>query len=210
MTIQWDVGTPRDTAGADPERDQVQCDRTLMQGIQAGDRTSLQSLMNRYWAPLVGYAAARTACREDAEDVVQETFVRVWRHREKWNASGSVSAYLYRITRNLALNSRRDRRAQWNREDRSGADLYGSAAASSPEDDYESQTLNDDVQRAINELSERRREIFMLSRFHGLSHREIAQTLGLSPQTVANHMTSALADLRKSLAQYLQIVGVSN
>lgn len=87
MTMEWDARLPRDEDRAE-EPDHGAKDLTLMEGIQGGDRTSLQLLMNRYRAPLAAYAAARTVCREDAQDVVPETFVRVWRHREKWNHSG--------------------------------------------------------------------------------------------------------------------------
>lgn len=204
MIIQWDVSLPREQVRTETERDQTAQDRMLMQGVQDGDRTSLQLLMNRYWAPLVAYAAARTECHEDAEDVVQETFVRVWRHREKWTFSGPVNAYLYRITRNLALNARRDRRAQWIREERGGADLFDAGTSRTPEEDFHSESVDSDVHRAISALPLRRREVFVLSRFHGMTHREIAGALGLSPQTVANHMTVALADLRRALAHHLQ------
>lgn len=188
----------RESAG-DPGTD----DQTLMEGIRDGSRTALRILMQRYWGPLVGYAAMVAESRDDAEDVVQETFVRVWRLRARWTRSGSVNAYLYRITRNLALNARRDRKAQQGRDERFGGAIFGAGSRRNPERDFETESLRAEVEAAIADLPDRRREVFILARFHGLTHREIARTLGLSPQTVANHMSVALADLRKALSQHL-------
>ncbi len=206
-TIQLDVKLPQFKQQAAPEPDQEDRDRMFMQGVKAGDRTCLRLLMQRYWAPLLGYASMMTESGADAEDVVQETFVRVWHYRERWTSAAPVSAYLYRITRNLALNARRDRRAQWNREESNGASLFGSMKLGNPEEDLEAQCLGQDIQLAIDRLPNRRREVFTLVRFHGLSYREIGDALGLSQQTVANHMSCALKDLRRALSAHLDEAG---
>ncbi|MBI4520599.1 MAG: sigma-70 family RNA polymerase sigma factor, partial [Gemmatimonadetes bacterium] len=67
------------------------------------------------------------------------------------------------------------------------------------EDPLPSAELRAEVEAAIGKLAPRRREVFHLARYHGFSYREIAQAMGISVQTVANHMSAALADLRKSL-----------
>lgn len=185
------------------EDEQGPSDRELMEGVRDGDQDSLRILMERYWSQLVRYAAGVAGSGDDAEDVTQETFVRVWRQRTRWTHSGAVNAYLYRITRNLALNARRAREAQRGRERRGASELARAGSNRDPEKDFETDSLRADVEAAIATLPKRRREVFVLSRFHGLTHQEIAETLGLSRQTVANHMSVALADLRKSLSQHL-------
>lgn len=194
---------PDDADQRESGGEQGASDHALMERIRDGNRTSLGILMERYWSPLVAYASAVAESEDDAEDVVQETFVRVWRQRATWTPSGAVNAYLYRITRNLALNAHRDRTARRGREERGGAGLFGAGSSRNPDRDLETASLRADVEAAIALLPKRRRDVFLLSRFHGLTHVEIAQTLGLSPQTVANHMSAALADLRNALSQHL-------
>jgi len=178
-------------------------DKALMQGVSSSESTALEALMKRYWSRLVTYASTLTENEDAAEDVVQDTFVRVWQHRERWVPSGTVGAYLYRITRNLAINARRDLQAQRIREERGGTELKGSLTVANPEQDTEAAELRREILAAIAELPVRRREVFMLSRFHGMSYDEIADAMELSPRTVANHMSAALADLRSLLRHHL-------
>jgi RNA polymerase sigma-70 factor, ECF subfamily len=141
---------------------------------------------------------------DDAEDIVQETFVRIWRHRAEWKPSGTVGAYLYRITRNLALNVVRNRRIRQRLAEVRGEELFRVATPPTADEVFEAELLQEELEAAIASLPERRREIFVLCRYHRLSHREIAQTLGISIQTVANQMRSALADLRRALIHHFE------
>lgn len=204
MESEWVPRPPGDGANQrEPGGEKIVSDRSLMEAIRDGSHTSLRILMQRYWSSLVAYAALVAESRDDAEDVVQETFVRVWQQRSRWTCSGAVNAYLFRITRNLALNARRNLQAKRGREKRGGAELFGEGSSRDPEKDFDTESLRAEVEAAIAALPERRREVFVLSRFHGLTHHEIAEALGLSRQTVANHMSVALADLRKGLSQHL-------
>jgi RNA polymerase sigma-70 factor, ECF subfamily len=175
-------------------------DQKLMEGIRDGSHASMQTLLRRYWGPLVSYASRFSERRDEAEDVVQETFVRIWSTRSKWTASGAVGAYLFRITQNVALNALRDRKAQQSRERRSGEDIVSASSWRTPAEDFEATSFRHEVEEAIGRLPKRRREVLVLSRFHGLTHQEIADTMGLSRQTVANHMMSALTNLRSTLS----------
>ena len=180
-------------------------DEALMEGVRAGRAESLRVLLHRYWTPLVSYASGVVETADDAEDVVQETFVRIWRHRADWTPSGTVVAYFYRITRNLALNAKRDRLSHDDRGDsRLSSGFLHQAVPRTPEENFASEALRKELNNAINSLPDRRREIFVLSRFHGLTHGEIAETMGISPQTVSNQMSSALTDLRKALSHRLK------
>jgi RNA polymerase sigma-70 factor, ECF subfamily len=178
-------------------------DRTLMEGIRDGHHASFRILLLRYWGPLLDYASRFTERGDEAEDVVQETFVRVWRQRSTWTPTGGVDTYLYRITRNLGLNAGRDRKARQRREELGGQNIVTLSSRSCPADDFEGEALRSEVELVLAQLPERRREVFILSRFYGLTYQEIADTLSVSPQTVANHMSAALADLRVALSQYL-------
>lgn len=178
-------------------------DRQLMLRIAEGDREAFATLVHEYWKPLLRYAHRFRNDADSAEDVVQETLVRVWRFRAEWRPSGTVAGYLYRITRNLSLNAIRDESSRAQRHERGGRQLLNFTVSSSPVELAEAASLRRAVERAVAALPEKRREVFILARYHGLTHREIADTLELSIATVSNQMTSALAQLRTLLADHL-------
>lgn len=191
-------------AGRSERRREGPSDEALMMQVRDGSRGSFSLLVGKYWSPLVGYSAGIVGGPEDAEDVVQDTFIRVWQRRGEWSSTGSVSAYLYRITRNLSLNARSERNARRGRDEQGARHLALSSRVRNPHDELEASSLRDEIQAAIDTLPERRREVFVLSRFHGLTHPEIAEAMGISSQTVSNQMTSALAEMRKRLAHHLR------
>ncbi len=194
----------QDVEVADWNREDPRTAQRLMERVKEGDRDALRELVHLYWNPLIDYIATITSSPDDAEDVVQETFVRIWRYRAQWKATSMVSSYLYRVARNLALNAQRDSKARLGREQSAPQEFLGDASRRTPEQVLSTTTISEDVDAAVASLPKRRQEIFILSRYHGFTHAEIAETLGLSGQTVANHMSVALKDLRSALAEHLQ------
>jgi RNA polymerase sigma-70 factor, ECF subfamily len=176
-------------------------DRSLMERVHADDRSALDELLRRHWAPLVAYAERLLPSRDDAEDVVQETMLRLWHTRGDWTPTERLRSFLYRITRNLAINERRRGRVR----DRYRDDPANQPAArpDSPLQLLERQEIRDAFAHALDTLPPRRREVFVLGWYHGHSYREIAEIMDISPQTVANQMSSALDDLRRVLRPQL-------
>jgi len=169
--------------------------------LGAGDPAALTALLELYWRPLVRYAASLLDGTDAAEDVVQEAFVRIWEKRAELRSSGTLRPYLYRMIRNLALNERRRgriRRLFVERKQKQPA-----TGPVTPVEALEETELRAAVERALEELPPRRREVFVLARFHSLSYQQIAAVMGISPQTVANQFSSALSALRGSLHPYL-------
>ncbi len=173
-----------------------------MEEIRNGSRTAFRALFEYYWQPLVTYAAS-IAGPESAEDCVQEAFVGLWRHRERWKPTGSVAGYIYRITRNAALNARRVGRSEDALRSGSLHQFRPIAAPPTPHEDFVARRLRSEVTAAVEALPERRREVLLMARVHGLSHAEIADAMGISPQTVANQMSAALRELRVRLEGFL-------
>lgn len=172
----------------------------LLTRIRAGDQEAFASLVAEAWDDLVEHLAWILGSHQAAEDAAQEAFIRIWEQRERWR-EGSARALVFRIGRNLALDARRsdEVRRRW------GAEL-GREMVSSPEGPEEAVRRSEYGQRirsALDALSPGRREVVELIRLRGLSHREAAEALGISQQTVANRMTFALADLRTLLADIL-------
>jgi RNA polymerase sigma-70 factor, ECF subfamily len=158
-------------------------------------------LLEQLWRPLIAHATRMLGNRDAAEDVVQEAFVRLWERREQWQLQGSVRALLYQITHNLAIDEQRRRRAS-DRWIERGTSMPVRRAVT-PLEQLEERDLRVAFARAVDELPERRREVFLLVRRAELSYHEAAEVLGLAPQTVANHLSLALADLRDSLQGFL-------
>lgn len=170
-------------------------DTRIMMRLRSDDDIALGELLDRYWKTLVKYSFGFIGDLDSAEDIVQEAFVRVWRSRASWAPTGSVRGYLYRIVRNLALQEG---------EKRSVRRRYGQLAPliqqpANPAEDLDRKLRQQVLADAIEALSPRRREIVILARFHSLSYAQIAEVMGISSQTVANQMSSALRELRKSL-----------
>jgi RNA polymerase sigma-70 factor, ECF subfamily len=185
-------------------KDRGETDSILMERVRDEDQRAFRLLVERYMHPLAVYVAGLVEGLDAADDVVQMTFIRLWQHRRDWTGSGSVKSYLFKIARNLALNARRDRGADLRRQEGFRQTMAGSPGPPTPADELAVGLLRKEVEAAIGKLPERRREVFVLMRFHGLSHREVGEVLGISPQTVANQMHAALEELRVALRHHLR------
>jgi RNA polymerase sigma-70 factor, ECF subfamily len=177
-------------------------DEGLMERIRAGDATALDALLKRYWDVVVAYARQILGDPAAAADTAQQAFIKLWQRREQWTPTGSVAAYIFRIARNAALNERRARRVRVvsSENPRNNATL---ATPWTPLQTLEEKELRAGLEAALRLLPERRKEVFMLARFQRLTYDEIAALMGISPQTVANQMSAALADLRRHLVAHL-------
>ena len=175
-----------------------QVDFDLLPRIRSGDADALATVLECYWKPVVRYVATFLGGMDSAEDAAQEAFVRLWERRQKLKASGSVRGLLFRMARNAALDELRRRSAR----ERADASAETVPTTPSPADDVQDAELGAIIDRAVAALPERRREVFVLVRRQGLPYREAAAVLDLSPQTVANHLSLALSDLRTALAPH--------
>lgn len=179
-------------------------ERELVRRLGEGDGSALKRLLRLHWEGIVRYTLHIVEGRDQAEDVAQEAFVRLWTHRDRWRRTDTVRPVLYRIARNLALNeARRSGTFQrWVRRIRSGRSPADPSPT--PIQDAVSADLDALMRQAVETLPERRREIFVLVRFHRMTHHEAGEVLGISAQTVANQMTRALADLHAVLDPHLE------
>ncbi len=136
-----------------------------------------------------------------AEDLCQETFINFWTHRQQINPSLFPKSYLYQIARNLALNHiSRDHSLN---ESSLISNEYHSSFFNA-EEEYDKHLLLDEFQSAVNQLPERCRAIFILSKYEGFEYSEIAETLDISLQTVKNQMNKAISILKMLLSSHLK------
>lgn len=174
--------------------------RDLAERIRKGDASAFDALVGELWAQLVRYAARFFGSAEDAQDIAQEAFVRLWEQRARLDPAHSIRAYLYQIARNLAINETR-RRETFGRI--AARQVEPAPRSPTPATDLDEAELRAVVRDAIDALSPRRREAFVLAHLQGLAYKEAAEVMEISPQTVANQISAALADLRGTLAPYL-------
>ena len=175
-------------------------ERKLQERIRAGDESAFDTLFRSHYAHLVRMAESVVRERALAEEVAQEVMLELWRRRETLRVEQTFHAYLLRSTRNRALNQVRHQRVVAREAAIAAID---SPSAPSVEEEMLGTELEQAVRAAIDALPEKCREVFQLSREHGLRYAEIASTLEISVKTVEKRMGQALAELRDRLEQWL-------
>lgn len=169
-------------------------DDILIAGIKRDDYASYNQLFVRYYPRLCAFVFQIVKSESASEDVVQEMFIRFWINRRKLEVHENVSGYLYRSSKNAALNYLRAETArkksiqnipvqEWQSDENAMEQIEFSAAL------YE----------CIGQLPERSREVFKMSRFDGLKQQEIADALGTSVKTIKNQIWKSLQFLKACL-----------
>ncbi len=163
--------------------------------IRAGDVRAFEALYRGYWQRLYAFAFRYVHSPDDAEDVTQEVFFRIWRGRAHWAPAGPVRNYLYLSVRNAA----RDRlaRAGVARRWRVRQVATTVEIQSSPE----AVELEAAVQQALDELPAKRSAVCKLRLIDGLTYAEVASRLGISEKTVETQLARGLKFLRDRIRQ---------
>lgn len=171
--------------------------------VRTGDADAFRQLFDALYGPLRRFAWSLVRDDAQAEDLVQEAFVRLWDRRANMDGDTPLRAWLYRTVRNLALNSRRDRATRTRLLDDPVSQNHPVVArpAPTPEDLTVDREIHRQLNTLVQELPPRQREALLLSRVEGLSHVEVANTMGCAPRTVNNHLVAALSTLRRRLAE---------
>lgn len=175
-------------------------DRELLERLRGGDRDAFDAIFRAYYPSLVGVAERIVGERAVAEEVAQDVMLELWRLRETAAADDSARAYLFRAARNRALNHVRHERMKVRTAPFAAGETVTQAEAPRRLAEEE---IDAAVREAVAGLPERCREVFELSRGHGLRYAEIAETLGISVKTVEAQMGKALRLLRERLAPWL-------
>jgi RNA polymerase sigma-70 factor (ECF subfamily) len=169
-------------------------DDELLRGCQQRDDAAVRELTRRYNQRL--FRIARGILRDDsaAEDVVQETYIRVFTHLEQFRGDSSVGTWLVRIAMNLALGRIRSRKPTVDIDDTAHA-----SADPDPETLMARHELRSLIERAIDELPDAFRTVFVARIVEGLSIQETAELFHLRPETVKTRVHRARRALRRSL-----------
>ena len=185
---------PRPETGSDDASTNA-VERAWADRIRAGDMDAFETLYRTYWQRLYTFAFRYVGSKEEAEDVAQEVFYRIWRGRERWVPAGAVRGYLYLSVRNAA----RDRLARaavaqrWRlRQVRTTTEIQPDVAAAE---------LTASVEHALADLPPKRSAVCKLRLIDGLSYAQIADRLGISEKTVETQLARGLKFLRDRIRQ---------
>ena len=173
-------------------------DTELMVRVRESDVDAFRALFERYQPVIFRQTLFRTGQIDLSHDIVQETFVRVWERRRLLKPHLSFLAYLFRISGNLVRDAVKHRRIREKLADSVPRPVP--SERDDPESAFHLTILEEKIGAVIHQhLSERCRQIFVLSRFEGRSNREISEMLRLSVRTVEHQISRALKILRENL-----------
>jgi RNA polymerase sigma-70 factor (ECF subfamily) len=176
-------------------------DRDLLDRLAKSDELALDELVRRKTQALMAVVYRVLTDREEARDVVQLTFVRIWEHRARYSQEYSPNTWIYRIATNLAIDHLRSRRSRERaaeplrlhmerRQDAAGGRHLARLG------DREVQGIFEELAAG---LSEKQRAVFVLREIEGLSSREVAAIVGCRESTVRNHLFHARNQLRRGI-----------
>lgn len=165
-----------------------------------GDVTAFNTLFNTYYDQVLGLSLIMTKSPEYAQDLTQEIFTKIWENKEKLAEVRQFRPYLNTVTRNHV----RDflKRKVFIIENDQYFENFFVESAGSAEQLFADQQMRIHLEEAITRLPRQAREVFLLSRQQGLTHREIAERLNISETTSKSHIVKALAVLRSYLRQF--------
>ncbi len=167
----------------------------LIAGLQRSDEAAFAEVFNIYKGKLYSFAFRFLKNRETSEEIVQETLIILWTNRLSLDIKYPLGPFLYTIARRLTLNALRNAATAEAAKEKLWADLK--QAHNDTEDTMLLADLEAFTEQSIAKLPTQQQLIFRLSRYEGLTHDQIAETLNISKNTVNNHLVRALKTLRK-------------
>jgi len=173
--------------------------KSIINGIIKGEVKAFDKIFEIYNQKLYQFAKSILKNREDAKDVVQEVFVRIWQNRNEIKEYSTFKSYLFTIAYNIIVDHFRKRLKDKKYKDFLEANI--NEVDSSQEKHIEFSDLNKLYEHAVEQLPPRRKLIYKMNRNEGLTYDEIAERLNISRNTVRNQMAKTLEFLRKKIGK---------
>ncbi len=173
-------------------------DPELIKLLKKGDMTAFNAIYTRYCHRIHEFVFMYLKQEEDTEEIVQEVFVKIWQSRDKIDIFASFESFLFTIAYNATISLLRKRMS-----DNKSREYLKSLQQIDTTDQITSELnfkeLNQKVQSLLEKLTSRQKEIYLLSREEGLTHKEIAEKLSISENTVNNHLVTTLRYLKSHI-----------
>jgi RNA polymerase sigma-70 factor (ECF subfamily) len=191
-------------------------DLTLVQRVRTGDQRAYKTLVERYQRKVFSVALGMLKDREEARDVAQEAFVKVYRYLDHFKGDASFYTWLYRITVNICIDVLRRRGAlkgeqvefdEQQQMDVSEANLgaLGTRLGTNPQKSMLRKELAEKIQAALAEVPEKHRAILLLRELEGMSYEDLSRTLDIPKGTVMSRLFHARLKVQKVLNEYLEL-----
>jgi RNA polymerase sigma-70 factor, ECF subfamily len=178
----------------------IQIDYIYVKRLINSDPAAFKHIYNLYSEDLIGFLFKVLKSRKDAEEVLQDTFTKLWETRYNIDPEKQIRSYIFTIALNFARISLRKRKYNYN---------YIEYLKNVEKEEYSFQPEQDEFKilynKALSKLPPERKKIYMLCRHENLSHKEIATQMNISTKTVENQMTKALKFLHTFLHHYKDI-----
>jgi RNA polymerase sigma-70 factor (ECF subfamily) len=174
----------------------------LVARLREGDEKAFRDIYNYYWGKQYDLAFYKLGVKELAEELTQEVFTALWINKASLDPKRPIGPYLYGAMKNQVLNAYRKSLSR-------NKYLQQSPPQEITNNTTEQLTyneLNEVIQQQMNQLPEKCREVFTLSRINGFNIQQIAEALDISPKTVNNHLVKALRAMRLGLKDYITIL----
>ena len=176
----------------------------LVKLLRKGDMSAFDAIYERYCKRLYGFVFRYIKQEVDAEEIVQEVFIKIWESRKTIDSYSSFESFIFTIAYNSTISLLRKRvtekkyleQIKYRQQINNSEDIIN---------EIHYKEMNERVKSLLNQLTPRQKEIFILSREEGLSHEEIAKKLNISSNTVKNHLVSALAYIKSHIDSSLII-----
>ena len=176
----------------------------LRNGLKEGNKEIFEELYRQYYSPLCFYCQRYVDDMEDAQEIVQSLFLKIWIRRKDLEINTSINSYLYKAVRNYALNyltQQKIKQKYIGYQERLPRFTGDNGPAKMEEEE-----LRNIIKSAILKMPEKRRKIFELSRYEDMKYHQIAEHLSISVKTVEAQMSKSLKYLRVELKAYLPAI----
>ena len=169
----------------------------ILKELSKDKEAPLEELFDHYYPRLYEFSKSFLKLEQGIDDILQEVFIRIWQNRKKIKDPATFNSFIFPIPRNLLLNDLRNRLNQNKLKDE--IRKLATAQEYLNYDQIQYRELKNRLEQRIEELPERQKEIFILSRSEGLSHKEIASKLQIATKTVEYHISLAIKSLKVNL-----------
>ncbi|MBX7112837.1 MAG: sigma-70 family RNA polymerase sigma factor [Myxococcaceae bacterium] len=191
-------------------------DLTLVNRVRTGDQRAFKLLVERYQRKVYGVALGMLKDKEEARDVAQDAFIKVYKYLDHFKGDASFYTWLYRITVNICIDVMRKKGGKKNEHvefdesidmDTSEANLgaLGSRLGTNPQKSALRRELAEKIDEALAQVPEKHRAILLLREIEGMSYEDLARTLDVPKGTVMSRLFHARMKVQKILSEYLDL-----